>query len=101
MAMPTQPIQEVDNNISSSAFEGRFDHHFSTKLGSDQMRRKVKEIFQEQIGSVNFSKTIKTYAAEEMDRRLFRSVQYWIIVVITAVVTGIISSSIALFVTKK
>lgn len=99
--MPTQPVQEVDNNISSSAFEGRFDHHFSTKLGSDQMRRKVKEIFQEQIGSVSFSKTIKTYAAEEMDKRLFRSIQYWGVVIVTAIITGIISSLIALLITKK
>lgn len=93
--------KEIDDKISSSAFEGRFDHHFSTKLGSDQMRRKIREIFREQINMVDFANKIKEYAAEEMDKRLFRSVQYWMVIILTTIITAGISSAITAIISKR
>ena len=93
--------QEIDDRISSSAFEGRFDHHFSTKLGSDQMRKKVREIIKEVVGSVDFAKTIQKYAAEEMDKRLFRSLNYWTVVIATTLITAFLSSIVTTFLKAK
>lgn len=94
-------IREIDDRIPSSAFEDRFEHYFSSKLGSDQMRSKIKEIFGEQVNTVNFANKIKKYAAEEMDNRLFRSFNYWVIVILTTMITAGISSFIAILFAKK
>ncbi len=91
---------EIDERIFASLFNDKFDTTFSSKIGSDQMRCKVKEIFLEEIGKVDFSNTVKKYAAEEMDKRVFRSFQYWVTVILTTVFTGLISSAIAVILSK-
>lgn len=60
-------------------------------LGKEALRKRVNEIICEYVEKVSFSELVKKYAAEEMDKRVFRSAQYWIIVVLTALITSIIS----------
>jgi len=70
--------------------------NFRTHSNSEWMRQKIISIFHEEIGKVEFAKIVKNYAAEEMDSRVFRSVKYWLIVIITA----LLSSTIGIFLSK-
>ncbi|MFH1611909.1 MAG: hypothetical protein ABH887_01445 [bacterium] len=66
-------------------------------LEQERFRCRVKEIIDEYIENVNFANIVKKYSAEEMDKRLFRSVKYWAIVIFTAIITSAIGFAIARF----
>lgn len=76
----------VDDKIGSG-----FAAQYDDQLAHEKTRKKMIAIFQEQIDTVSFSNKVKQYAAEEMDKRVFRSFQYWSVVVLTAILTTIIS----------
>lgn len=75
----------LDDKISSG-----FANQYDDQLEHEKTRKKIICIFQEQIATVNFAETIKKYAAEEMDRRVFRSIKYWVVVVVSAIITATI-----------
>ncbi|MFA6365290.1 MAG: hypothetical protein WCW78_02725 [Candidatus Paceibacterota bacterium] len=59
-------------------------------LAKEEFRMRVKEIIEEHISSVDFMKKVREYAGMEMDSRMFTSAKYWIIIIITAVITSAI-----------
>lgn len=87
--------KDIDKHIDEE-----FSQRFATHLDTEIMRQKIIGIFNEQVKNVDFAKIIKGYAAEEMDTRLFRSVKYWVIVIVTATTTSAIGFLIA-FLFKK
>lgn len=79
--------KELSSEISPELSEKLFKRHLDT----ESMRQKIISIFNEQIRNVDFANTIKEYAAEEMDKRVFRSAKYWVIVVGTAIITSVVA----------
>jgi hypothetical protein len=81
--MATQIEEKV-----SSAFLERFPTNFKEQIETEVMRKKIIAIFWEETKDVDFAEIVKKYAGEEMDKRVFRSVKYWAIVVISALITS-------------
>jgi hypothetical protein len=87
---------ELQEKISS-----QFANQFQDRLEHENTRKKIISVFQEQIKMTDFADLIKKYAGEEMDKRVFRSLQYWSIVIITSLITSGIGVAIGYLVTKK
>jgi len=87
MARPPELQEKVPSSFSDQ-FQDRLEH--------EGTRRKIINVFQEQIKTIDFARLIKEYAAEEMDRRVFRSFKYWSTVILTALVTSTIGVLIGL-----
>jgi len=87
------PIQDrLEDKISSD-----FTKQYQDQLDHDRTRNKIICIFKEQVGTVDFANEVKKYAAEEIDRRIFRSFQYWLTVILTAAITAFIGVLIGRF----
>lgn len=70
-------------------------------LGKEAFRKRINEIICEYIEKVQFSDLIKKYAGEEMDKRVFRSMKYWAVVIITALLGSVIGVIVTHFTTKQ
>ena len=87
---------ELSQDIPADLFEQKFGKYLDTEM----MRLKIISVIKDHTGMVEFSNLVKQYAAEEMDKRIFRSAQYWLTVVATALVTGLVSAGIALLIKR-
>lgn len=73
----------------------RFVEQFYDRFDHEQTRRKIIAVVQEQMRMRASIQLIKEYAAEEMDRRIFRSVRYWVTVIRSASISAFIGMLIA------
>ncbi|HTX86657.1 MAG TPA: hypothetical protein VMC41_01150 [Candidatus Nanoarchaeia archaeon] len=78
--------EKIEDKVGSD-----FASQYQDQLDHDRTRNKIICVFKEQIGTVDFANEVKKYAAEEMDKRVFRSVQYWITVILTTAITAFIA----------
>lgn len=83
----------LDDRISSD----KAKEIYKEQLLNEETRRHVRVIIDEYVACVPFMKKVQEYAAEEMDRRVFRSARYWMVVVFTAILTSLIGGAIAYF----
>ncbi len=81
--MATQIEEKV-----SSAFLEKFPTNFKEQIETEVMRKKIIAIFWEEAKKVDFAEIVKKYAGEEMDKRVFTSIKYWAVVVISSLVTS-------------
>jgi len=88
-------IEEIDDRVPADFLEGKMDpliEKVSRRIMKDEdHRQRVITIINEQVGSVDFMKKVREYAGMEIDSRLFTSVRYWVIVVISAMSTSVIA----------
>ena len=84
-----QPVEEHDF-ISSSKAADEFKRIFGDQMKHEDTRQRIKDIIIEYVGSVEFMRRVQMYAADEMDKRVFRSTKYWSTVILTAMATSII-----------
>lgn len=83
----------VDSDTITSA---KAKELFGDQLMHDDTRQRVRAIVDDYVGSVDFMKRVREYAAMEIDAKLFTSVKFYA----TAVVTAIISTFIGIAVVK-
>ena len=83
--MAKQP-ENLQDRIPSNLADNVFD-----VLLHEKSRKHIIEIIKEREDNVEFSEKVKKYAAEEMDKRIFRSTKYWTVVILTAILTAVIS----------
>lgn len=88
----------MDNKTISDKISSEFSQRFSEQIDTERMRQKIICIFAEEINKVDFADKVKKYAGEEMDKRVFRSVKYWIIVVLTALISTLIGTFLSKFI---
>lgn len=79
------------NDLVNDKIGSDFSERYDDQLEHEKTRKKIIGIFQEQIGTVSFSEQVKKYAAEEMDKRVFRSFKYWFVVILTAIIATVVS----------
>ncbi len=84
---------QLDDKVSS-AFAKNFAPSFKEQMDTEVVRRKIKEVFWDEVKHTDFSELVKKYAAEEMDKRVFRSAKYWGGVVATAATSALIGAAI-------
>ncbi len=89
--MPNTNEQSVEDVIPSNAYE----QNFRKWVDTEWMRQKIISVLLEEIDKYGFANKIKKYAAEEMDKRVFTSVKYWVIVILSSVITAGIGFSLA------
>lgn len=88
----TPKSAELSEGISSDIAEQLFGKYLETEA----TRQKIISVTNECLRDIDVVNRVKQYAGEEMDKRLFRSAQYWITVVVTALITGGLSAAVAL-----
>lgn len=94
-------MAKFDDKISSNVAETDvFRSLFRDRMNHEEFRSRILQIFNEQTNTVSFSKKVKKYAGEEMDNRVFRSVRYWGVVVVTSLISGIIGILMTSFLGK-
>lgn len=79
-------VAEIQNPVSSELAE----ETVGKGLKHSDNRKIILEILEEREDNKEFIKKIREYAAEEMDRRVFRSAKYWTTVILTAIITSVI-----------
>lgn len=79
------PREQLEDKIGSD-----FANRYQDQLDHDRTRQKIICVFDDRIKTVDFADQVKKYAAEEIDRRIFRSFQYWLTVILTAGITAAI-----------
>jgi hypothetical protein len=82
----------IDQAVSSTLIEqDRFKQLFSDQLFHATTREYFEQIISDYIGKVDFMEVVRKYAGMEIDSRLFRSISYWFITIITTVITSTIA----------
>jgi len=76
------PAVTLSGEIADTVFEAL--HH-------DRYKAKIKEIIVEHTDSVIFMKKVQGYAGEEFDRRVYKSVKFWAIILIGWVATAVVT----------
>lgn len=80
----------VSGSLSHSVFEG---------LQHEKSRQHILNIIKDYTEHVDFMNKVRKYAGDEMDSRLFTSVKFWLISVVSAVITASIGVGITLLFT--
>jgi hypothetical protein len=75
----------------SAGLSDKISKEFTNKIGTDELRVKVKEIVSDCIDSVPYMKKIKEYAGEEIDNRIYKSAGYWIKTVAIPIIVTLIT----------
>lgn len=88
-------------DATSSDFAESFRGQYTDYLQHEITRERVNSIIADFVGSVEFMKKIREYAGMELDSRMFRSTQYWITTILTALVTSGIGVLLGMLVSKK
>jgi len=83
----------LDDRISS-ALAGRVGKEFTDLLARDETRNKIKEVLSEYIDSVPFMRKVKEYAAEEIDTKIYKSINFWVKTILIPVVVSIFTALI-------
>ncbi len=78
----------------SSELAGRVGKEFTDLLSRDETRNKIKEVLNECIDSVPFMRKVKEYAAEEIDTKIYKSINFWVKTILIPVVVSIMTALI-------
>lgn len=96
--------EEIDDRVSADFLLGKGDalfEKFSVRMMKDEdYRQRVIAIINEQVGSVDFMKKVREYAGMEIDSRLFTSVKYWIVVILSAIATSGVAIALTRYFSK-
>ena len=63
-------------------------------LQQENFRVRTKEVIEECLETVSFMKKVQEYASDEIDKRLYKNLKFWISIIATTILTVIISSFI-------
>ncbi len=87
----------IPDRIPSNFSETYIKDVVADRILHEDTRKHIVDIINEYAKTVDFMKLVRSYAAEEMDSRIFRTAQYWITTIMTAIITSAIGFGIAFF----
>ena len=67
------------------------DESANKLLQQENFRVRTKEVIEECLETVSFMKKVQKYASEEIDKRLYKSLRFWISIIATTILTVMIS----------
>lgn len=74
-----QPSERIQGNLSDSVFEG---------IQHEKNRQHILGIIKDYTEHTDFMEKVRKYAGAEMDSRLFISVKFWAITILSALVSA-------------
>ena len=91
MRRKAQPLSNIiSSDLGGTALEARMKLVFSEQLDQELTRQRVIQIVDEYVNSVDFMERVKRYAGWEIDSRIFTSTKFWVVTILSAVVTALI-----------
>lgn len=83
--------------INDSKIEALSEAQADKLLGKETFRKRVNEIILEHSDSVLFMKKVREYSGMEIDARLFTSVKFWLVSILSAALSALIGLGLGHF----
>jgi hypothetical protein len=84
----------IPDRVPSNLFEQyreHFDKEFSDHIAHQDFRRHVTSIIDDCTNTVSFMQKIKAYASEEIDTRMYKSIDFWVKTVLIPIGVAILT----------
>jgi len=77
-------------NNDTERIKALSDESASKLLQQEKFRVRTKEVVEECLETVSFMRKIQEYASDEIDKRLYKSLKFYISIILTTILTVII-----------
>lgn len=80
--------ERISGNLSDSVFEG---------LQHEKSRKHIIGIITDYVDHVDFMTKVRKYASDEMDKKMFMSIKFWVVTVLSsagAAIVGVLISKV-------